>query len=201
MATSEAASESPPAGQKAGRYCQGCLTVGHDVAMESRRDWTRLGRAIRSTREERGLTQNALATTAGVARQTLRSLEAGEDRSRIPPSLSKVESALGWPSGHAMRILEGKEEPPATPAQAATAYDGMPLRVIKELTDGQLLDSEVVDLTKPGSKSRLVVFYMSDAPAADMDPNQLRAEIEEWTRVQRAMRRIAESDPPDANEA
>ncbi|MBL1100089.1 helix-turn-helix domain-containing protein [Streptomyces coffeae] len=169
--------------------------------MESRRDWTRLGRAIRSAREELGMTQAALAKAAGVARQTLRSLEAGEDRGRIPPSLGKVESALGWPSGHAMRTLEGRDEPPAPPAQTRPPYEGMPLRVIKELTDGQVLDSEVVDLTKPGSSSRLVVVYMSDAPAAEMDPEQLRAEIEEWTRVQRAMRRIAENEPPNVNEA
>lgn len=169
--------------------------------MESRRDWTRLGRAIRNTREERGLTQDALAKAAGVARQTLRSLEAGEDRTRIPPSLKKIEAALGWPSGHAMRVLEGRDEPPTSPTQTRPPYEGMPLSVIKELTDGQVLDSEVVDLTKPGSNSRLVVVYMSDSPAADMDPDQLRAEIEEWTRVQRAMRQIAESDPPEVNEA
>ncbi|MEU1373047.1 helix-turn-helix transcriptional regulator [Streptomyces triculaminicus] len=154
------------------------------------RDWTRLGRAIAKARDERGLTQKALAQAADVARQTVRSLEAGEPRKRIPPTLSKIETALGWPAGHARQLLDQPE-----PTERASYAEGMPLRIIQELGEGQVLDTEVLDLTRPGSNSRLVVVFKRDAPAADADPAQLAAEIEEWTRVQREMRRITSRDP------
>ncbi|WP_459251021.1 hypothetical protein [Streptomyces youssoufiensis] len=135
------------------------------------------------------------------SRQTLLSLEAGEERTRIPPSLSKLERALGWAPGTAVRILEGEEDyPPAEPKPAPYA-EGMPLRVIQELTEGQVLDTEVLDLTRPGSNSRIVVVYKRDSPAADADPEAMRRDIEEWTRVQRAMRQIASGDPSEADEA
>lgn len=71
-------------------------------------DWSALGKALQQARLEQGLTQDALAKKAGVARQSLISLERGEARTRMPASLPKVEKALGWPAGRAVAALQGR---------------------------------------------------------------------------------------------
>lgn len=158
------------------------------------RDWKRLGRAIKTQRDHLGLArQDDLAAVAGVNRQTIQSLEAGKPRTRMPASIGKVEKALSWELGTAARILtEGANEPPA-PRFA----EGMPLRVARELSEGQVEDTEVLDLTVPGSNSRLVVVFKHDSAAADMAPDELRAALQEWTRIQRALRQIAAGDEAD----
>ncbi|MFD4921209.1 helix-turn-helix transcriptional regulator [Streptomyces goshikiensis] len=157
------------------------------------RDWKRLGRAIKAQREHLGMaTQQDLADNAGVTRQTVQSLEAGTERKRTPPTIGKVEKALGWEPGTATRILS-EAAPEATPRFA----EGMPMRIAKELSDGQVVDTDVLDLTLPGSKSRLVVVFKQDSEAANMDPAELRAALQEWTRIQRALRQITAGDEAD----
>lgn len=158
------------------------------------RDWKRLGNAIKAQREHLGMTtQQELADAAGVTRQTVQSLEAGKERTRMPATIASVEKALMWEPGTAARILttEAKDA-----ADAAKFAEGMPVRIAQELSSGQVVDTEVLDLTLPGSNSRLVVVFKQDSPAADMDPEELRAALQEWSRVQRAMRQIA-SPPTD----
>ncbi|MCX4801716.1 helix-turn-helix domain-containing protein [Streptomyces sp. NBC_01214] len=157
------------------------------------RDWKRLGRAIKAQREHLGMaTQQDLANNAGVTRQTVQSLEAGTERKRTPPTIGKVEKALGWEPGTATRILSE-----AAPEAAPRFAEGMPLRVARELSEGQVEDTEVLDLTLPGSKSRLVVVFKHDSEAADMAPDELRAALQEWTRIQRALRQITAGDEAD----
>lgn len=158
------------------------------------RDWKRLGRAIKAQRDHLGLArQDDLATAAGVTRQTIQSLEAGKPRTRMPASIAKVEKALSWELGTAARILtEGATEPPAL-----RFAEGMPMRIARELSDGQVVDTDVLDLTLPGSKSRLVVVFKHDSEAADMAPDELRAALQEWTRIQRALRQIASGGEAD----
>lgn len=157
------------------------------------RDWKRLGRAIKAQREHLGLTtQQALADAAGVTRQTVQSLESGTDRSRMPATISAIEQALKWEPGEAARLLAG--DPPSESTQRFA--EGMPMRIAQELSDGQVVDTEVLDLSVPGSSSRIVVVFKSDAAAADRDPAELRAELQEFSRIQRAMRKIV-TDPDD----
>ncbi|MFD7554182.1 helix-turn-helix transcriptional regulator [Streptomyces sp. NPDC059835] len=161
------------------------------------RDWKRLGRAIKEQRDHLGMaTQQDLADEAGVTRQTVQSLEAGKPRTRMPATISKIEKALGWEAGTAARILTGTGSDDTTTPRFA---EGMPLRVAQELSDGQVVDTEVLDLSVPGSNSRLVVVFKQDAEAAAMSPDELRAATREWTRIQRAIRQIAASD--DAEQA
>jgi|GEM_PF-3018942 len=155
------------------------------------RDWKRLGRAIKAQREHLGMaTQQDLAESAGVTRQTVQSLEAGTERKRTPASIGRVEKALGWEPGTATRILSE-----ATPEAPAPRFaEGMPARIAQELSDGQVVDTDVLDLSLPGSRSRLVVVFKHDSEAADMTPEELRATVKEWTRIQRALRQITASD-------
>ncbi|MEU6057930.1 helix-turn-helix domain-containing protein [Streptomyces sp. NPDC047097] len=157
------------------------------------RDWERLGRAVKARREQLGLaTQQALAEAAGVTRQSVQSLEAGKQRSRMPVTISAVEAALQWEPGEASRILTA-----ADPAPARPYAEGMPSRVRHELAGGEVVDTEVLDLGRPGSGSRLVVVFKRDTPAGEMDPDSLRAEAKEWTRIQRTMRQITAAPDED----
>lgn len=164
------------------------------------RDWKRLGRAIKAQRESLGLTtQQELADVAGVSRQTVHSLEAGKERSRMPAAIGPVEKALKWEPGTAARLLTEAADERSEPSRFA---EGMPIRIARELSAGQVVDTDVLDLTLPGSSSRLVVVFKQDSPAADMDPGELRVALQEWSRIQRAMRKIAATPPDDtADEA
>lgn len=166
------------------------------------RDWKRLGRTIKARREELGMaTQQALADKAGVTRQTVQSLEGGKERKRMPVAIAAVERALEWEPGSAARILTG--EPNAAASVDTQRFaEGMPVRIAQELSAGQVVDTEVLDLTLPGSNSRLVVVFKRDAPAADADPDELREALLEWSRIQRAMRAITfKPDDGTADEA
>lgn len=161
------------------------------------RDWKRLGNAIKAQREHLGLTTQAeLAEAAGVTRQTVQSLEAGKTRTRMPATIGAVEKALNWEPGTAARILRGEDVRAAT--DTGRFAEGMPVRIAQELSSGQVVDTEVLDLSLPGSNARMVVVFKQDAPAADMDPDELRAALQEWSRMQRAMRHIASTPPDDA---
>lgn len=76
--------------------------------MDMDMDWSGLGREVRCDREREGLSQEALADKAQVSRMTLHSIESGIQRKRLPPSLSKIEEALGWPAGHGVAVLRGE---------------------------------------------------------------------------------------------
>ncbi|GAA2485154.1 hypothetical protein GCM10010406_21760 [Streptomyces thermolineatus] len=168
-------------------------------------DWARLGSAVRARRDELHMTQVDLAKKAGVSEGTVQNIESGRAYSRRPPSLPRIESSLGWAPGSVSSILSGgsptpSEQPAAeAPKKPSASYaEGMPLRVMQELSDGQVLDTEVLDLTVPGSDTRMIVVLKRDK-AKDVDPDQLRAELEEWSRLQRKLRGLASG--PDKSDA
>ncbi|MFE7972950.1 helix-turn-helix transcriptional regulator [Streptomyces shenzhenensis] len=163
------------------------------------RDWKRLGDAIKARREELGIhTQQALADAAGVTRQSVQSLESGTERTRMPASIRPVEKALDWEPGTASRFLSPAQEGSQNGATPRFA-DGMPVRVVHELSSGEAVDTEVVDLFEPGSPYRLVAVFKQDAPAADLDPEELARAMRKWSRMQRALREIAD-DPSGSGE-
>lgn len=75
--------------------------------MYTGQDWQRLGDMIRAELQERGWTQADLAEAAGVSGMTISTLINGHERGRIPTTLPKVETALGWPIGASRVLLNG----------------------------------------------------------------------------------------------
>lgn len=76
--------------------------------------WARLGQALRTARTHRGLTLAELGDLAGVSARAVQDAEAGTvPKKRMPPTVSKIAAALGWPEGAAEATLEGEAPPDA----------------------------------------------------------------------------------------
>lgn len=82
-------------------------------------DWTRLSAAIRTARKARGWTQHQLAEKAGIGFSTVQRLEGGAPFTRRPPSLDRIERALGWQLGSADAVLAGGDPEPTGSVDAA----------------------------------------------------------------------------------
>lgn len=159
------------------------------------RDWKRLGDAIKARREELGMRrQQDLADAAGVSRQSVHSLESGNSGKgwrRTPTSLDPVREALGWEPETVARYLT-PAPPEVQNAAAPRMAEGMPARVIQELSAGQVVDTEVVELSLPGLPFTFVGILKQDASAPAATPEARQQVLLAWSRVQRAMRGIAD---------
>src|SRR5262245_63882364 len=69
--------------------------VYHQSTAMTRSTPTRLGEQIKRLRQQRGLSQQALAVAAGVSRDYVAKLEAGERASPSMPVLERLAKALG----------------------------------------------------------------------------------------------------------
>jgi transcriptional regulator with XRE-family HTH domain len=159
------------------------------------RDWKRLGDAIKARREELGMRrQQDLADAAGISRASAQSLESGnsgEGWKRTPLSLEPARKALGWEPETVARYLTPaapEVQNGATPRLA----EGMPARVVRELSAGQVVDTEVVELDIPGLPFKFVGILKHDASAPDATPEEMQRALQAWSRVQRAMRGITD---------
>lgn len=91
------------------RFLDFMYSVGHHGVMAY--DWEALAEEMRESRLAQGFSMDSLAKAAGVARMSIHSLEKAAARNRIPPTLFKIEKALGWPAGRSVAILEGRSHP------------------------------------------------------------------------------------------
>ncbi|MFD8144777.1 helix-turn-helix domain-containing protein [Streptomyces sp. NPDC059708] len=149
------------------------------------RDWERLARAIEAARNAMGLTQVALAAAAGVSESSIQNLESGAARKRTPPTLAKVEEALGWAAGTSNTILAGDEAPVRdTSALEEAAAGTLPLRIVQALSDGPLLDTKILDL-EDDSGARMIVVVKGKQGAT---PEQIQRALEAWERTEAQLR-------------
>ncbi|NYV73101.1 helix-turn-helix domain-containing protein [Streptomyces sp. UH6] len=158
--------------------------------------WRELASAIRNAREKRGLSQMALAELAGVSEGSVQNLEKGDSRTRIPPTIAKLEPHLGWARGAGMEILEGGEPTPAPaptePAEKpARNLKSLPLRIVDELeSDDPLLDSAVIQLPGVGG-ARMAVVVRGNP---DATPQEIQDALLAWRRTERALRHLPGDD-------
>lgn len=71
-------------------------------------DWERLADFVKARRGALGLTQDELATSAGVDKKTLYAVESAPGRRRMK-TLGGLERALGWAEGSIRQVLNGGE--------------------------------------------------------------------------------------------
>ena len=159
-------------------------------------DWARLAAAIRSARRARGWTQHDLAAEADIGFSTVQRLEGAKPFSRRPPSLDRIERAFDWKVGSVDAILAGGDPVPAArdDIEATRADDGtvavharqsrLPRRIEHELAEGEVLDTEVIQLGN--SRVRMIVVAMEPS-----DGESEFKDLDAWTRVQRRLRSIA----------
>jgi transcriptional regulator with XRE-family HTH domain len=161
--------------------------------------WDSLAAAIRATREDLGLTQEALAARAGVAEGSVQNLESGKPRNRMPQTLAKIEPHLGWAEGSGRLILEGGQPIPADPADIDDGEPDSeklrrkyPLRIVGELeSDDPLLDSTVIEL--PGTNGARMTVVVHGVP--DATPQQIQDALIAWRKAEQELRRL-----PDGGE-
>ena len=72
-------------------------------------DWQRLGRLVGDERAGLRMSWAELARYAGIGERTLYKIRHAERSSYDDETLARLESALGWESGSAGRVLEGRE--------------------------------------------------------------------------------------------
>lgn len=163
--------------------------------------WAKLAAAIRAAREARGLSQVALADLAGISEGSVQNLESGSSRTRIPPSIAKVEPHLGWAEGSGRAILDGGNPTPATPLaetrDANTRRGNLPLRVVDELeSDDPLLDSTVIQL--PGVDGARMTVVVRGKP--DATPQEIQAALLAWRKTERNLHRLPDDDNDGGDE-
>jgi DNA-binding XRE family transcriptional regulator len=162
-------------------------------------DWARLAEAIAKARKARRWTQEQLAAEAGIGYSTVQRLESGRPFSRRPSTLIPVAWALGWDDGSVTSILAGGDptmRPDRVDADDRAGVQGpsaqLPARVTHALAEGEVLDTEVLELSHNGVT--LVLVAKRD-PNRDAEGNQRMAEdVEDWTRFMRKVRGILDEE-------
>ncbi|MFC5888533.1 helix-turn-helix transcriptional regulator [Kitasatospora sp. CM 4170] len=175
-------------------------------------DWGRLGRAVREAREAAGLSQVELAESAGLSRSAVQSIERG--RAFGSPQLShrSVAQVLGWTPDSVALVLAGGE--PARSAPSATAYqstvsvvpspdaesvdellDDLTARVRAALLGGSVADADAIGLGEEPDDGEVVLIWKR-GQRPDATPEQLRADLKKWARLQRVAREILADDNP-----
>jgi transcriptional regulator with XRE-family HTH domain len=150
-------------------------------------DWTRLSNAIRDARNALQMTQDDLARHAGISVATIKNLEGGRGFVRWPKTMGKVELALDKPEGWARAQALGQGD---APPRARSPIRRLPAGVQAALDEGETLAADVIDLSRPGSPFQIIVVAQVGVYQTPDDIERLRDQMEEWFRVQRALREL-----------
>ncbi|MFC8155837.1 helix-turn-helix domain-containing protein [Streptomyces cinereoruber] len=154
-------------------------------------DWRRLAAEIKTARKVLGMTQQELAEAAKIGYSSLQRLEGGQVFADIPPSVYKVAAVLGWTPESPRLILSG-EKPVAADVRSgepAGRSRDLPARVEQALAEGDLVDTEVLEL--PGGLN-VVVVGRSVGPRSAEERAELADALQEWARAQRKLKGLAD---------
>ncbi|WP_171987730.1 helix-turn-helix transcriptional regulator [Streptomyces sp. MP131-18] len=160
------------------------------------KDWARLGSYLRESRDRLRDTQATLGARIGADRNTIRRIEQGKAR-RVTDTITKFAREVGWTAGSIEDVLAGGEptsvagqagEGSGTEATRQDLLDRLPERVLQELTDGEVIDTDVLDLREDGSTAVLTLVVERGGTTASRD--QVREDLKAWGQAQRKIRRI-----------
>jgi len=165
--------------------------------------WDALAEAVKASREARGLRQIDLAERAGISEGSVQNLETGGPRTRIPPSLAKVEPHLGWAPESGLAILRGGEPTPQPVTHEASASlrggkdkirDKYSLRIVSELeSDDPVVDSAVIEL--PGATGVRMTVVVHGQP--DATPEEIQQALLAWRKTEQQLHRLPDGSDDD----
>ncbi|MGW4028190.1 helix-turn-helix transcriptional regulator [Streptomyces sp. NPDC004838] len=163
------------------------------------KDWVRLGRKLAAARDAISLTQVQIAERIGVTRTPIQSIERGDDRAKITGTMRSYARIVGWADGSTEAVLVGGDpvyvsEAPAEEG-AAVAEPRLPAVLRAELSEGEILDHGVYDLTEDGSSRIVVVAIGPEGASADEIKEFMRA----WRQRRRVLRQLENEEPPEGS--
>lgn len=170
-------------------------TLRHHVPMAL--DFERLARAVATAREARKWRQEDLATAAGISLSSVQNIEGARSFTRVPPSLRKIDKALGWELGSCLDILRGGDPTLVSGSvdRRANSGDvqpdglrGLPAGIRAALSEGEHLAGDVIDLSEPDSDFRLIVVAQRGMYRTEEDIETLRKQMKRWMEIQEGIR-------------
>lgn len=175
------------------------------------RDYARLADYIRRARKERNWNQVDLVNASHLAIMTVQRAENPNAETRPSRrSLLAIDRAFGWEEGSCDAILAGGEPTPLsasgpnTPTAPETTTpatphgSSLPLTAQDVLDRGELLDTEVIDLSEPGSDFHLLVIAKVGIKNDEEKVEKMRKSIEKWVMLRKGIRDMADYRPgPD----
>lgn len=193
------------------------MVMRHDGVMGY--DWAHFGSVVKAARTAKGMTQADLAAEVGVSLSTVQGIERGaRTQQKILPVHGAVFRALGWEEATIKVVLQGGQPPAAVGRSASSATDGpqqpigagaVPVgddpvddllddlteRVRTALLGGTVADADAIGLgDEPDDGEVVLIWKRGERP--DATPDQLRADLKKWARLQRVAREILADDDP-----
>lgn len=166
------------------------------------RDWAHLGRELAAARKRTGRTQVDVADAIKVTRTPIQAIERGGPFDRVTGTIREYARLVGWAEGAVEAVLDGGTPTPVGEATAAprTLADDLPLRIVEEIGDGPLLDTDVIELPSDGSGARMIVVVRGNPNAS---PEEIRRDLLAWRRTQRHLQDLGDDqdEPPAADHA
>lgn len=166
------------------------------------RDWVRLGQALKTDREQQGLTQQDVAEQLDAGLSSVQAIERGHPYSKPTRIIRAYASLLNWTDGSIDQVLAGGEpnhvhygSAHATAAKASPDVDlddqRLPLRIVHELKDdGELLDTAVIRI---GDKGRAVIVVKGEP---GVTAEELLEELRVWNRTRKQLESPDAAEPP-----
>jgi|SRR5579859_2738016 len=163
-----------------------CLRLGHHGAVTL--NWDGLAGAIRVERARRKWSQSDLARRTKVSQGTIKNLEGAHSYKKAPvENLRAIDAAFEWAEGTLEGILERELPPPALaplPPSLQPLKERLPKRVQMELDNGEILDTEIYDLTVGGGV-KMITVVIADPVNGPRDYEELRRTMRAYERIKR----------------
>jgi transcriptional regulator with XRE-family HTH domain len=139
-------------------------------------------------RARRDWTQGELAERAELSITTLKNVEGGRSYQKPPvAALQAIDRAFEWPKGTLEGILRKEGPAPSAPGLSPSLQplrERLPKRVQMELDNGEILDTEIYDLTVGGGV-KMITVVIADPVKGPRDYEELRQTMRAYERIKR----------------